>query len=417
MKRILFTAAFAIFITLQANAQFSVVVNGKSASQGQTINLADLKTMTVSFANAKKIPEYTTGRGALYVDIKNAKGDLINQWAIKVDGYTAVEDLLYPKTAKIYTVWTADNSKPDLAAFYESQNLARIYKDAYGNTESRQLTLTVNLSFEEKLTYNSYGSQVFLLDKFSINLDVWSKTNTINLDFLNANFEFKEELLYDSYDTDREGSDLASFGTPIGYNINFDDKVAGNVYAMRVRLVKVTSDQQTELNNLKTSFENYLSRISNLCNGEKILKTIPADDGKEWKEITGFMQGPAAYGNQAQWNSIYLPLDQKLNKDTYKNATIFETVSLGNLQGFRFKGLKSSVKCKEGGLLSGFASKTDDEYIGIAGNDVIYLLKHPTNPSIVLLINASSKSEQSTQDGLNKKAAMFESFLSALNFK
>ncbi len=417
MKAIKLTILFLAFSNL-LNAQFTVWINDKTIQPNQEIKASDFKAMKISFANAKKIPEYTTGKGAVYVNINNSKDEMINQWAITADGYTAVADLLYPKTAKTYTVLNSEGTKTDFTPFRESKTYTKILEDAKSDINLRKLTVTVNISFEEKTGYNSYGTQVFLLDKFSFYIDVANSSSELEIVGLNGYFDFNKNPTYKSQYVLKDITTYSSFNINTMYTIKF------NEYNVNIMPININADQQTELDNLKNSFENYMKRFSNQCNGDKLLKTMPVSD-KPWDAITIF-KTKTGYGNTPTLHTIFLPLDQKMNKDTYQNVKILEPVTLGSLSGYRFYGLGHSVKCIDGALFNGFNPKTNPEGMETSANYVAYLLKHPTNPQQLLYIYSAKANNDNqleedgvviTEEGLKTKLNFINQFVSSLTFK
>lgn len=403
------------------NAQFNIQVNGKSISNNEEIKYDEnLKTISISFSNAKKIPEYTTGKVEFLVKAVDQNGENIFTWMIKKEGYSALSDFLYPAKPINYTLANADDALTEFGI--TGTNFNHVCSTNVDNLDAKVMTVHVSLNFYEKLTYNSYGSPIKLVDDMIFTVDIWKNSTTIAFKSLNAklNFsavpEFEEILPPNNNLTDyKNQTDAAGFGTREVIKIKFKGDDA------YLHIVQLDGKNQDEaIKELTTSFENYLRVIANGCNTKEIKASLQPLDNRDWEKLTGFTkQNTDAVSTDQKRQRIYAPLDQMNNK-AYADVKVFESVSAGKLQGFRFKGLIHQSSCVMRSFMLGEggkeAARSEPSANFVVGDDIIYFLKHPTNAGQIIILNIPTNNTDATDANLELKAKLYDNFLANLAF-
>lgn len=394
--KVIFTLAF--LITTNVFGQFIVTLNGKSVKANDEYALKDVQSLNVSFKKPAKIPEYTSGRTSLYINLKRPDGELVNQWSYVVDGYKASNNFLYPTTAVDYIVWST-TTKSDLTA-YNYSSIFKVFGYAYGNINYRKLTVSIHLTFEEMISYDKYGKAQILLDPFIFSLDVWSKSNNIDLGLLQAKYTYNESSEYQ--ELEESSGAINGLTEDKFYTIKFKS------FNTSVRTMSTNGKSQDDaLNELKANFEGYLKYNANRCNGKKILKDIPQpDDTKDWDKLTNL--GP---------NSVLADLDQK-NNTNFSSVKILEPVTIGSFTGYKYQALRHTHECTSSSvIIATVEGPADPKKRSLRGGNIIYFLKHPKDASKIIVINhISTNTNMTSANDLSPIKTQIEQFLSALSF-
>lgn len=402
MKTRIFTILCGFLILANANAQFTVLLNDQPVKQNTEYAIKDIKTLNVSFKGAAEIPEYTSGRADLRVNLATTSGTHINTWTYEVDGYKAANNFLYPKTPVTYTAWTNPSSATDLVPTYFDETIKHIITDKYGDIRYRKFIVTVSLTFEESISWDKYGKAQVLLAPFTFNLDLWGNSNTIELASAELKYNYNESSNYKNFNSSTWGSEIKGFGPDEYHQIHFTN------FSTELRVIPIDGSQDDALNNLKSHFEGYLNYQANQCNGKKILKNIPVpDDSRDWKTLTSIGS-----------DGLFVDLDQK-NNANFSSVKIFEPVSFGNITGYRFKGLRYTNECVSTSMIiATVESPADPKKRSLKGSNIIYILKHPGNSKKLLLFHFKSNDrENSNISALSPMETDMEQFLLALTAK
>lgn len=402
MKHLILILTFVFFPLKSVFSQFTVMLNDKPVKQGDEIELTLNPVLVVGFTNPARIPEYTIGRATLYVNLEDTKSGLINQWVYEVNGYSALENFLYPKKSKTYTVWFSDGSS-EMTAYSPYKKINTIYEDSYGNILYRKLTVTVNLIFEESIGYDKYAKKEVLLDKFSFNFNVWGNSNIIDMPDVGAKYNYAEGIGYKKMRLENSANyEIPTLGESNAYRIDFEEF---NAY-LSTYTVDGGKTQDDFINDLKQIFEKNLNYYANKCNGKKILKNIPvADETRDWKGLSGI-----------SGDETLIDLDQK-NNPNFGTVKMFETVNAGSISGYKFKAVRKTHQCSTTSMIvATVVGPADPKNSKVAGSTLFYLLKHPTNPQKIIIFSYKDNSREASETTLNNMAIKMEQFLAALSF-
>jgi hypothetical protein len=398
MKKVFIPVLVGLFIMPQAFSQFNIMLNEQPVKANDEYQLKDIKTLNVSFKNAAKIPEYTSGRAAIFINLENSTGKLLNQWVYEVDGYKAANNFLYPKTPVVYTAWNSAGTATDLVQKFYYDDVFYILNKKYGDVDYRKFKVTVQLTFEESISWDKYGKAQVLIDPFSFYLDFWSKTNTINLDAVEAKYNYSESSTYKNFNL--KDNSITGLADAKYYEIIFNEFYA-DLYVLNV-----DGSQDDALNSLKTHFEGYLNYSANVCNGKKILKNIPVpDNSRDWNKLT-----------RLGTSEVFVELDQK-NNPGYASVKIWSPVSAGATSGYKFKGMRYSNACTSTSVLvATVEGPADPAKRSLEGANLMYIVKHPSNSKKLLIFNfLTTSSSIKDVNGMSVQEAQMEKFLSALN--
>lgn len=399
MKNIIITLA-ASCLYMFSSAQFSVLVNGKPVKAGDVLSIQEMQLMEVSFKPVKKAPEYTVGRSTLFVEFANTEGRELIEYDYQVEGYTAIGNFLYPKEKVVYKIWDKD-SKTDMKVT-SSMGLTTFQRDYSRDIANRKLKVTFNLTFEEAITYDSYGKALVLIEPFTFYLDVWEKSNTIEMPKLALKYTYPGSGDYKDVDIREWDSKTVGLTDADYCRVLFKDNHNFSVY---LTTYTFNGAQDSELAAMKTHLENYLVYYANRCNGKKINKDMPVPDGsRSWGELTGFNE-----------RNVLAGLDRKNNPD-FASVKMVESFSSGIFSGLRFRGISKSYECTSTSvLLATVEGPADPKKQAVTGATVMYMLKHPTATNKLIIFYAHTNSdESSTESGLDKISGLMEQFLSNL---
>jgi hypothetical protein len=352
------------------HAQMKVFSNGVEVKPGQELKWEDIKALTVTFANAKKIPEYTTGVAVVYAQLNyNDAYYGCNFFFHSREGYTAVSDFLYKSIPEEVLV-NEDRSKVTLTA--EGcptndgyQHLRSMLNSHQNDAAYQKVKVTVGLYFRDKLGYNKYGDRVPLLEPFTFYIQVWDGSMTL------------------------PGTGMKFKATEAGYKSAGENSL--NLEGAWLHVTNIDAPDgkgEEQLSQLKTAFENYLGYYANQSNGKKTLKQFGDIETNFWKQNRSLHD----FSN----TDILYTLDQKQNP-SYAQAMVWEKVNYKKISGYRFQSLRYYV--------------TDRHAIGLT---VMYLFRDPSNPSKVLLFTHSESGGTFTEEKLKKVIPAFEKFFSAI---
>jgi hypothetical protein len=400
MKKVLIQVLAGLLITPYAFSQFSVMLNEQPVKQNDEYQLKDVKTLNVSFKNAAKIPEYTSGRAAVYINLETSSGKFLNQWVYEVDGYKAANNFLYPKTPVVYSAWSNTTTTTDMVQKYTYDDVFYILQKKYGNIDYRKFKVTVNLTFEESISWDKYGKAQVLIEPLTFYLDFWSKTNIIDLEAVQAKYNYSESSTYKSFTLKNEADNgITGLADAKHYEIIFDEFYA------TLQVLSIDGSQDDALNSLKTHFEGYLNYNANVCNGKKILKNIPVpDNSRDWNKLT-----------RLGTSEVFVELDQK-NNPNYASVKIWSPVSLGATAGYKFKGMRYSNDCTTTSVLvATVEGPADPAKRSLEGSNLMYIVKHPGNGKKLLIFTfATTSGSIKDVNGLSVHETQMEQFLSAL---
>lgn len=369
MKRI-FSLLF-LGVLAQVNAQFTVNVNGQPVKANDVIKLADVKSMDVTFKKAAKIPEYTSGRTTLYININDDKGKFLNQWKYEVDGYTASNNFLYPKTPVTYIMW-AENGKTDLTAFSSYTRGAQdMYMEYFRNVDYKKLEVSVNLIFEESISWDKYGKAQILIDPLVFYFNLWPDDNTHEMKTAglkytwNASSNF-QKMYVDNY---ASGSLTGLRDKDVYTIVTTNGRFALGTYT-------ISGSQDDEMNAIKSNLEVYLNYYPNACNGKKILKDLPVpDESRDWSSLIGFGKG-----------CVIAELDRK-NSSSFSSVKIWEPFSIGSVSGYKFAAIGKSYECTTtSAIITTVEGPADPNKMVVNNAAVLFMVKHPSDSKKLIMV-------------------------------
>ncbi|WP_306565347.1 hypothetical protein [Flavobacterium lindanitolerans] len=377
MKKILFVLFLAMSAT--SYAQLSAYINGKAIKEGASVSKKDLASLQVGFKNQKKVT-IISGISALYVQLLDANKKDIQSFFLQKDGYVAIEDFFKSNTPTTkYKVFGE-------GGFLSNGNtLDWILSAAVGQEAQKTIQVKIGLYVAEETGYRQYGQSVRLLEPMTFNVPIWDAKN-VTMPFLDLTID-KTNIAGDM-DTKQNGM-LGRKETEIGYRLIEKDKIWYTAFAL-------DSDKYPGLNakevaddfiHAGTFYANY-----NQMNDKKPFKdydiqkyTLP------WDHINDLLDSKNRLSK----------LSYRVNKEV-KNSNLmnlFETVTINGMKGYTFK------------------SSTDErEHINATkwtpkGNFVIYILEHPTNPKLTLIISSSVKNNGNT---LEETDALLQTFINSI---
>jgi hypothetical protein len=355
--------AVCLFIAGFSHAQITAFINGKPVKSGATINKADLSTLEVSFKNPR-MPSYVYGMSVLSVDVMNAKKEDEGYWYLRKDGSAAVEDFLKTTPAtKKFRVFDKG------AMLMGGNNLDWIFAAAAGKEITKTLQVKVSLLYREKTGYEQYGQTIELLEPFMFNVQVWEPKNLylpfadLHVDKSNITADF---ALY-------QNGRLGDKGTVLEY------RIAGK-YGYSI--CAVSSDDYPGMNTREladdfihaaayNASQDFVTRFSNYDLAKYI---IP------WKDINGSITERRRIPS----------LSWKNNREIKKMdlMTLYQPVTINGLKGYTFKAGEESRIDK--------SSKWEPD-----GQFVIYILDHPTNPKLTLVISTYVFNDATSTDEMD----------------
>ncbi|WP_210151472.1 hypothetical protein [Chryseobacterium scophthalmum] len=341
-------------------AQLSAFINGKEVKSGATISKNDLATLQVSFKKPKSVTVYS-GFTHLYVQLSDNTQTYINHWGIQKDGHTAMEDFLKntPATKK-FTVFEGND-------FYTKGNtLQWILDGANGLVKQKSIRVEIGLWVREETGYKEYGQKVQLLEPIYFNVPIW-ETKNLYLPYLDATID--QTNIKNDIEVTQTGK-LDDDNTEIGYKM-YSNQVAYKVFAF-----EKSSHPGLNVDELAKDF---IYSATYESNNDKVKKIHEYDLKKyelPWYHICIFFRDERIQN-----------LNYNLNKEikSLDLMSLYQKVEFGKMKGYSFQ--------------SSLFNSTDGKYNKDVGQFKIFILNHPTNPDIILMMcNEIGRSTATAQD-------------------
>ncbi len=356
MKKMLLAALLAV--TLNSNAQLQAFINGKEVKNGATILPKDLPSLQISFKNPKKVT-VISGAAVLYAQLLDTEKKDIQMFFTQKEGYVAIDDFFKSAVNKKHKVFGQDGF-PN-----RGNTLDWIIDGAKGQEKQKTMTLKVGFYVVEETGYRTYGPQVQLNEPLNFNVPVWD-TKNLELPFLDLYLD-KTNV---SGDIDhKQTGRLENKETIVGYRLR-DKEIWYGAFT-------VSSDNfpGMNLNELADDFIHggtVWANYNNLYNSKKppfknydIAKyTIPYDD------FNGLCD------EKLRLSELSYHVNKALKKSD-NLMSLYEQVTVNGMKGYKFT---SKVEEREHINASDWKER---------GNFVIYILEHPKNPKLTLVVSSN----------------------------
>jgi len=346
-------------------AQLSAFINGKEVKSGATISKDDLETLQVSFKKPKNVIPYS-GYSYLYVEFSDNTKTYINHWGLQKDGYTAMEDFLKSTPAtKKFSVFEGNDF------ITRGNNLQWILNGANGVEKQKSIRVEIGLWVKEETGYQQYGQKVQLLEPISFNVPIW-ETKNLYLPYLDATID-KTNIKEDIHTT-QTGSTNDS-RTEVGYQMNLN-QVTYVVYAFEKSAHPgLTVDEVAK---------DFIHKAAYDSNGDKVKKIHEYDFRKyelPWYDICDF------FADQRIQNVDYYVNKSVKSMDL---MSLYQKVEFGKMKGYLFQSGLYNINRQDGKI------RKD------VGPFEIYILNHPTNPDLILMMcNELSGTNTQTLQGID----------------
>ena len=332
-----------------SQAQLSAFINGKEVKSGATISKKDLATLQVSFKKPKAVTVYS-GYTNLYVEFSDNSNTYINSWSFQKDGYTAMSDFMKntPATKK----FSVFEGKDFLT---RGNKLEWILNGANGVEKQKTIKVEIGFWVREETGYKEYGPKVQLLEPIFFYVPIWD-AKKLYLPYLDVTID-KTNIKAD-IPTSQTGSTDRS-DTEVGYQIHKNQETY-KIYAFEKSAHPgLTVDELAK---------DFIHRVTYHSNNDKVKKIHEYDFEKynlPWYHICVLFRD-----EQIQNVDYFITKDVK-SKDL---MSLYEKVEFGNMKGYTF----------QSGLYN--TGRQDGKTYKDVGQFRIYILNHPTNPDIVLMI-------------------------------
>lgn len=340
------------------SAQLSAYINGKEVKSGSTISKKDLASLQVSFKKPKNV-DLISGFCKLYVELLNTKNKSINYWNIQKEGYTAINDFLKNTPAqKKFSVF-GDNGFDT-----NGNTLEWILDQSNGMEDEKTIKVEVGMMVREEIGYEKYGQRVNLLEPITFNVPVW-ETKDLFLPYLDLKMD-KTNIPGD-IDLKQNGK-LGDKDTELGYQIKDKKSTEYTIYAL-------DSHDYPGLNPRELANDFIHEGVAVANRGYKVsFKDYDSDKYQfPWNAISGL--------KNSTMNVFRLPkLNYRFNKEAKKMdlMTLYKPVEFNKLKGYWFGDDVQSTNERTG-------TEKDWSTVGKFG---IYILNHPTNPDLTLVISS-----------------------------
>lgn len=341
-------------------AQLSAFINGKEIKSGATISKNDLATLQVSFKKPKSVTIYS-GFSNLYVEFSDNTKTYITHWGMQKDGYTAMEDFLKntPATKK-FSVFEGND-------FYTKGNtLQWVLDGANGLEKQKNIRVEIGLWVKEETGYQQYGQKVQLLEPIYFNVPIW-ETKNLYLPYLDAIID--KTNIKDDIDVTQTGQ-LGRSDTEIGYEMN------ANQITYKIFAFEKSSHPGLSVDELAKDF---IYAATYKANHNKVKSKHEYDLKKyqlPWYHICVFFRDERIQNLSYNLNKELKSLDL---------MSLYQKVEFGKMKGYS--------------LQSSLFNSTDGKYNKDVGQFKIFILNHPTNPDIVLMMcNEIGRSTATAQD-------------------
>ncbi|RZJ68942.1 hypothetical protein [Flavobacterium sp.] len=361
MKKMLLAALLAV--TLNSNAQLQAFINGKEVKSGGTILPKDLPSLQISFKNPKKVT-VISGASVLYAQLLDADKRDIQMFFTQKEGYVAIEDFFKSAANKKHKVFGTDGF-PN-----RGNTLDWILSSAKGQEKQKTMQLKVGFYVVEETGYQKYGPQVQLNEPLVFNVPVWDAKN-LALPFLDLAID-KTNVVGDI--DHKQTGQLDRKETVVGYRLR-EKEIWYGAFA-------IDSDNFPGMN-VQELADDFIhggtvwANYNNLYNSKKAFKdydiakyTIPYDD----------------FNGLCDEKLRLSQLSYQVNKANKKAnlMDLYEKVTVNGLKGYKFT---SNTESRSHINASDWKDK---------GNFVIYILEHPTNPKLTLVVSSNVANDKNT---------------------
>jgi hypothetical protein len=360
INRLLLVVSLLSFAFSQA--QLSAFINGKEVKSGATISKKDLASLQISFKKPKNVT-VISGASVLYVDLLDTKKKSIQQWFIQKEGYVAIDDFLKNTAAQKKFKVFGEGDFPQ-----RGNTLDWVLNAANGREEEKTIQVKVGFYVVQETGYREYGPQVQLLDPIVFNVPIWDSKDLF-LPYLDLSID--KTNIKDDIDVTQTGK-LGENGTEIGYEMN-SNQVTYKVFAF-----EKSAHENITIDELAKDFIHYATFESN---GDKVKKIHEYDlkkYGLPWYDICNFFK------DEKIQNLHYIS-----NKDlkSMDLMNVYQKVEIGKMKGYSLPSSLYNYGRQDGKLHKD------------VGQFNIYILNHPKNPDIILVIcNELSQNIVSAKD-------------------
>ncbi len=347
INRLLLVVSLLSFAFSQA--QLSAFINGKEVKSGATISKKDLASLQISFKKPKNVT-VISGASVLYVDLLNAKKKSIQQWFLQKEGYVAIDDFLKTTTAQKKFKVFGEGDFPQ-----RGNTLDWILNAANGKEDEKTIQVKVGFYVVQETGYREYGPLVQLLEPIVFNVPIWDAKN-LYLPYLDVSIDktnIKEDI-----ETSQTGSTDKS-DTEVGYQIN------KNQETYKIYVFEKSSHPGLTVDELAKDF---IHRVTYHSNNDKVKKIHEYDFKKynlPWYNIC------VLFRDEQIQNVDYIISKDVKSKDL---MSLYEKVEFGNMKGYTFQSSLYNIGRQDGKIHKD------------VGQFRIYILNHPTNPDLVLMM-------------------------------
>jgi hypothetical protein len=352
--RFLLAIAFGLCFTY-SRAQLTAYINGKEVKSGAAVSQKDLASLQVSFKKPKDVT-VISGASVLYVNLLDSKKESVQQWYIQKEGYVAINDFLKATPAQKKFKVFGEGDFPQ-----RGNTLEWIMKEASGQEKQKTIQVKVGFYVVEETGYRTYGPQVQLLEPLVFNVAVWDSKNLF-LPYLDLTID-KTNIAGD-FDLKQSGR-LGEKGTELGYGVKDSKFEFYNIYAL-------SSDDHPGMTPAKLA-NDFIHEAVVVANMNSKVSFKDYDDqnyGLPWDDINGLKNSTTNLYRLAS-------LSTRGNKELKKMdlMTLYKPVEVNGLKGYMFTDdveVRNDIN----------ASKWRN-----AGKFVTYILAHPTNPKLSLIVS------------------------------
>jgi hypothetical protein len=351
-NRFLLLALMAFFFS-SSQAQITAYIKGKEVKQNATITTADLPTLEVSFKNPK-LPSFIYGRSSFIVYLFNSKNEYISYWVVSKTGVAPVEDFLKNTPAsKKFKVFNGD------IFVSEGNTLDWVINSAYGKEANKTVKVSVQLLYREETGYQQYGSPISLLEPLVLNLPLFDNKNMF-LPYLDLKID-KTNISSD-FDLKQSGR-LDDKDTEFGYAVKDNKKIFYTVYAL-------SSDDHAGLNTAEVASDFIHEAVDVSSQGATYKDYDVKKYNFPWDDISGL--------DNSSTNLFRLAKLGLRNKDIkgMDLMTLFQSAEVSGLKGYM---LTDDVQIR---------SHINARDWRTVGKFFIYILNHPTNPKLTLIVSS-----------------------------
>lgn len=358
-----FILAAFLLTSVFAQAQLSANVNGKDVKNGATISKNDLASLQVSFKNPKDVT-IISGLSVLCVDLIDADDKNIQSFFLSKDGYVAIEDFLKTSANKKMNVF-GKGGFPN-----RGNTLEWILSSSQGIEKRKNIKAKVSLYVVQETGYQEYGPRVELLTPIELNVTVWD-TKNLYLPFVDLTLD-KTNIKGD-IETNQDGS-TDDARTTVGYSMG--------EYAKWYSIFVWDTEKYPGLNLDETANDfihgaTLWANYNNLYSKENPFKDYDVEKFKlNWDVVMNLCD----YKDRI--SKVSYQVDKSAKKANLMD--LYEKVTVNGLNGYKFK---SSTDRRSDINASDWKHK---------GNFVIYILEHPKNPKLILVVASSLKNVDNT---------------------